>query len=156
MVVEGGWRARAGLLLAALLAAAGAAWAQPAPRLLEQCAACHGPGGNAQIAHYPSLAGQPSLFIENQLVIMREGLRVVPSMDPVLKGLSDEAIVGLARHFAALPSLPAPAPVRAEAYRLGAQLSKQLLCGTAICPPTPANNRCRAWPGRTRLTCCKP
>jgi len=58
-----------------LLAAAAAA--QPKPETLAACAACHGPGGNSQIPQFPSLAGQPKVFVENQLVLIREGLRDV-------------------------------------------------------------------------------
>ena len=120
-----------GLVLAPLLwAAASAASAQPAPGLLAACAACHGPDGNSQAPEVPSLAGQPSLFIENQLVLMREGLRDVPQMKEVLAGMKDEQVIALARHFAAQPLAPRATPVQRDKYDLGAQLSRQKLCGT--------------------------
>ena len=50
------------------------------------CTACHGPDGNSQIPAIPSLAGQPRVFIENQLVLIREGLRDVPAMKGMLMG----------------------------------------------------------------------
>jgi hypothetical protein len=37
------------------------------------------PSGNSPSPAIPSIAGQPRVFIENQLVIMREGLREVPA-----------------------------------------------------------------------------
>lgn len=122
------WAALAALCLAA------AAQAQTPP-LAEACTACHGPGGNSRQSGQPSIAGQPRTFIENQLVLIREGLREVPTMAGLLKGMSDEDITALARHFAALPAQPAPAgkPV-AERLAAGAALSKQLLCATCHLP----------------------
>ncbi len=124
----------AGAVAWLLLVACGVAQAQPPAATLAACAACHGPGGNAAVAQFPSLAGQPKVFIETQLVLIREGLREVPSMKAVMTGMGDEEIVALARHFAAQPPEPsaaaAAAPVRAAQYALGAQASRQMLCGT--------------------------
>ena len=50
------------------------------PPQLALCIACHGPQGNSQIPLTPSLAGQPKLFLENQLVLIREGLRDIAQM----------------------------------------------------------------------------
>ncbi len=117
-------------LLAAGLLAAAAAWAQPSAERLAACAACHGANGNSPSPAIPSIAGQPRVFIENQLVIMREGLREVPVMAPVLKGLGDEEISALARHFSALPIVPATMPVQPDKQRAGAEISRKSLCGT--------------------------
>lgn len=122
------WAAVAALLLSA------AAQAQVLP-LADTCTACHGAGGNSRQSGQPSIAGQPKTFIENQLVLIREGLRDVPTMAPLLKGMSDEDITTLARYFAALPAQPAPStrPV-AERLAAGAALSKQMLCATCHLP----------------------
>lgn len=130
-------------LAALLLAASAAAQAQAqVPPLAETCTACHGPGGNSRTSGQPSIAGQPKIFIENQLVLIREGLREVPTMAPVVKNLSDEDIGALARHFAAQPAQPAlaakPVPERLAA---GAALSKQLLCGTCHLPNYAGQNQ---------------
>ena len=45
---------------------------------------------------HPSIAGQPKVFIENQLVLIREGLRDVPEMKEIVAGMSDETIIALA------------------------------------------------------------
>jgi cytochrome c553 len=45
---------------------------QPADTQLRRCSACHGPQGNSQVPAIPSLAGQPQLFIENQMVLIRD------------------------------------------------------------------------------------
>jgi len=110
-------------------------WAQqPPPATLAACNACHGPGGNSQIAQTPSLAGQPKLFIENQLVLIREGLREVESMKEVMAGMTDETIVALARHFAAQKPVVKTSPVNEEKARLGAVTASKMLCGTCHLP----------------------
>ena len=123
-------RVAAGLVTASLLLMSGAVSAQPPPAMLATCAACHGPGGNSQIAQTPSLAGQPKLFVENQLVLIREGLRDVPQMKSLMAGMSDETIIALAQHFAALAPAPKALPVNQERVRLGAATASKMLCGT--------------------------
>ena len=61
-------------------AAAGAQ--QPGPDKVAACTACHGPGGNSPTPAIPSIAQQPKTFLENQLVLIREGLRDVPAPKP--------------------------------------------------------------------------
>ncbi len=120
-------------LAALLLAGASAALAQ-APAGAVVCAACHGGGGLARLPGTPSIAGQPRIFIENQLVLMREGLREVPVMASVVKGLSDEDIGALARHHAALPPPVASGAAQPARQRVGAELSRRLLCSTCHLP----------------------
>ena len=50
----------------------------------------------------PSLAGQPEFYLTNQLFLFREGVRKVPGMSELLKGLKDDDLVALAGHFAKL------------------------------------------------------
>lgn len=129
----------AGLLAAAL--PAGPAAAQPADPQL--CIACHGPGGNSVIPGTPSIAGQPRIFLENQLVLIREGLRQVPAMEAVMRGLTDEQITALSRHFAAEPAR-APAAAAAARPQLRAQaaeLSRRALCGTCHLPDYRGQNQ---------------
>ncbi len=67
-------RSLAGLATASSLLLSSAAPAQqPPPATVAVCNACHGPEGNSQIPLTPSIAGQPKLFVENQLVLIREG-----------------------------------------------------------------------------------
>ena len=61
-------------LLAALFISA--AHGQAEDRLAAQlrtCAGCHGVDGNPTIAGTPSIAAQPRIFVENYLVMTREG-----------------------------------------------------------------------------------
>ena len=123
------------LAAAALLFFAGAASAQqPGAAQLALCAACHGPAGNSQIALTPSLAGQPRLFIENQLVLIREGLRDIPQIKGLLNGVTDAQIVALAEYFAAQKPASTPGPVDSAVYRRGQALSGKMLCGTCHLP----------------------
>jgi len=122
------------LTAASLLLMPGAVPAQLPPAMLATCTACHGPGGNSQIAQTPSLGGQPKLFVENQLVLIREGLRDVPQMKSLTAGISDETIIALAQHFAALAPAPKALPVNQERVRLGAATASKMLCGTCHLP----------------------
>jgi cytochrome c553 len=110
------------------------AQAQPAAERLAVCGGCHGPNGQSALPGTPSLAGQPRVFIENQLVIMREGLREVPAMKPFVAGLSDAEIGALATHYAGLPPKPAGTTSAPDKARAGAALAQRLLCGTCHLP----------------------
>ena len=126
------------LALVAVACAAGAALAQApqTPRTLAACEACHGPGGNTVTPLVPSLAGQPRVFLENQLVLVREGLRDIPVMRDLMKDVGDDEIRALATHFAAQrAALPAHSPpLQDERYRAGAALAQKALCGTCHLP----------------------
>jgi len=121
---------RAAVAMVLLGAAAAAAAAEPRADRLAQCAACHGPEGRSATPGTPSLAGQPRLFVENQLVIIREGLREVPAMADLVRGMSDDEISALATYYASRPPRP-PAPATLPGRkRAGAELSRRLLCGS--------------------------
>lgn len=124
---------------AALLAAGGLAQsqqpAQPQATRLPVCIACHGPQGNSQLPDTPSLAGQPRLFIENQLVLIREGLREVPQMKGLLDGMTDAEIVQLASYFAAQqPKSAAAGTPDAARYRRGEEIAARGHCGSCHLP----------------------
>ncbi len=124
------------LLRCALLAAAAlgpGAYAQQ-PQRLELCAACHGPQGNSTNPKIPALAGQPKTFLENQLVLIREGLRDIPQMKGSLDGLSDADLIVLAQYFAAQTPVPPVGEVSAERFQRGKVLAHSMLCGTCHLP----------------------
>ncbi|MFY9512280.1 MAG: c-type cytochrome, partial [Rubrivivax sp.] len=98
------------------------------------CTACHGPGGNSVVPAIPSIAGQPKLFLENQLVLIREGLRDVPAMKLLMDGLNDTQIIELAKHFAAQPAAVPAGPLQQARFQAGADVSKRALCGTCHLP----------------------
>jgi len=104
--------------------------AKPLPEMIAACTACHGADGNAPNPQWPSIAGQPRLFIENQLVLIREGLRDVPTMKAVMGTLVDADITAIARHYSALPKIPMATAVRQDQRLRGAEISRRALCGT--------------------------
>lgn len=123
------------LAAAALLLFIASAPAQQPPPQAAACAACHGPGGNSQQPLIPSLAGQPKLFIENQLVLVREGLRDIPAMKGLLDGLTDAELIALAQYFSAQkPLRTATGPRDAAAYGRGQALSAKMHCGSCHLP----------------------
>jgi cytochrome c553 len=103
--------------------------------LLALCAACHGPLGNSSNPQVPSLAGQPKLFVENQLVLIREGLRVVPEMKGLLDKVPDDQVVELAKYFSSQKLAPATArPLDAAAAQRGKQVADRMHCGSCHRP----------------------
>ena len=129
------WRPLA-LGLAAAVLCLGAAAAQPMPldERIALCGACHGEDGNSRIENTPSLAGQPEFFLANQLILMREGVRKVEAMAPFVKGLADDTIVALAKHYASLPPKPSDNPVDPAKVKRGAALAEALRCGSCHLP----------------------
>ena len=108
-----------------------------AERARAVCAACHGPTGHASMPSTPSLAGQPKVFLENQLVMIREGLREIAAMKGLLDKLADADLIALATWYAAQPQMPAGPPTGtpdAAAIERGGTLAKQALCGTCHLP----------------------
>ena len=94
------------------------------------CAACHGPDGNSTSPQVPSIAGQPALFLETQLVLFREELRKSEQMLPVVKGMKDAEIVKLAEHFSKLPAKGMEsAPSNPALTKTGQEKAKALRCG---------------------------
>lgn len=83
---------------------------------LETCAACHGPNGVSPNQQVPSLAAQPDIFTQWQLVYMRDGTRKVEAMEEVVKGMTDSDIRFYGSYFASLPPpVPEhPKPTEAE------------------------------------------
>ena len=98
------------------------------------CSACHGADGNSQLPNIPSLAGQPKVFVENQLVIIREGLRDIPAMKGLLEGVSDVDITAMAVHFATLPARNAPPPGDPALMAQGKVLAEGMRCGICHLP----------------------
>ena len=96
---------------------------------LKVCAACHGADGNSQTPGVPSIAGQPRLFLETQLVLTREGLRSTPAMQSAVRGLSDREITAIANHFSALPIRPTPGETDAPLARRGREVAEKYRCG---------------------------
>jgi cytochrome c553 len=88
-------------------AAAQAAPPVKPPAIALTCTACHGAKGISSTRNTPSLAGQPDIFTQYQLVFMRDGARSAGVMQAVVKNLTDDNIRDLGAYYAALPPPPA-------------------------------------------------
>jgi len=64
------------------------------------CAACHGMDGNSEIAEWPKLAGQHPDYAARQTRMVRDQLRDVPEMYPMVMDLSDQDIADIAAFYA--------------------------------------------------------
>ena len=122
-------------LAAAMLLVPAIAAAQPAAERIALCESCHGKDGNSTTPKTPSIAGQPVTYLENQLVYFREELRNAPVMQAVAKGMKDEEISALARHFASRRATPtATRPPDADITERGRALIEKLHCGQCHLP----------------------
>lgn len=122
------------VLVGAVLAAAPAAYAQITAQRLALCAACHGADGNSQLKGIPSLAAQPKLFLETQLVLIREGVRDIPAMKGSLDGVSDVEITALAKYYSDKSLATVPTDMNAEVFARGGKLAEGMRCGICHLP----------------------
>ena len=99
-------RRPAALAVAAVLAvSAGGAVAADATAgktLAQSCAVCHGVLGLSTLPDAPNIAGQPAIYVVNQLRAFRSGERRQEMMNLIAKPLSDADIDNLAAWFAAI------------------------------------------------------
>jgi cytochrome c553 len=94
------------------------------------CATCHGQDGNSRAAAIPSLAGQPRTFLENQLIMIREGIRVIPVKSGQLDGITDREVIALSKYFSGQTLIPVASQRDEGLFRRGEHLSREMLCGT--------------------------
>jgi cytochrome c553 len=122
--------------LAALLLGAVSAMAQSGPlaEKLQLCAACHGEDGNSKMEKIPSLAGQPAFFVLNQLFLMREGVRKVEAMAPIVKDLTDQDLTDLSEHYAKLAPKRSDEPFDPELAKRGQGIAARQRCGSCHLP----------------------
>ena len=66
------------------------------------CVLCHGTAGISKLPNAPHLAGQPAIYLEEQLRGYRSGRRRHEVMNVVAKPLSDADIADLAAWFASI------------------------------------------------------
>jgi cytochrome c553 len=67
-----------------------------------QCNVCHGSNGMSQIPNAPHLAGQPEIYLVEQLKNYRSGKRANEVMAVLAKPLSDDDIANLAAWYASI------------------------------------------------------
>jgi len=135
------WRRPPAFVLAAAFVCAsqfhaGHAHAQSGPlaEKIQLCSACHGEDGNSKLEKIPSLAGQPAFFILNQLFLMREGVRKVEAMAPIVKDLKDDDLTRLSEHFAKLPAKRSDEAIDPALAKKGAEIATHRGCGSCHLP----------------------
>jgi cytochrome c553 len=84
-----------------------------ADQKIASCVDCHGPGAQRQHSDYPRLAGQPALYLQQQLQLFqlrdRGGTDNAGLMHPIADKLSEQQIEALAAFYASL-SVASAAP----------------------------------------------
>ena len=91
----------ASLLLLAF--AARAADAKAGEAKAQPCVACHGVDGISTQPNAPNLAGQPAIYLADQLRQFRSGKRPSEVMAVIAKPLSDADVDDLAAWFESIP-----------------------------------------------------
>jgi cytochrome c553 len=124
------WPPALGLAAGLILTCGVSAENVPLSQRIELCGSCHGADGNSRMNKIPSLAGQPQLFVFNQLFLMREGVRRVEAMAAIVKELSDAELEALAKHFSSLPPKSTDQSDDSAATSRGADLAARLRCGS--------------------------
>ncbi len=97
----------------------------------ELCIGCHGEGGISQTENIPSLAAQPDLFTQWQLVFFRAGTRKDAQMQPIVEQLNNDDIRNLGAYFASLtPPKNPKADDNPDLSQKGAQAAVGRRCGS--------------------------
>ena len=94
------------------------------------CAACHGANGNSATAGTPSIAAQPRIFLENYLVMTREGVRGSQAMQALFKGVPDKDIVALAKHYSGLKASAENLPTDKKLFEKGKAIAAKNRCAS--------------------------
>jgi cytochrome c553 len=98
------------------------------------CTQCHGTSEQPALPGVPSLAGQQAEFLEAQLFFIREGLRPVPQMEGMLKGMKDSDLSDMAAYFSKQAPLRLRTKPNPELQARGEAVAKQHGCGTCHMP----------------------
>ena len=123
------------VVIAFALCAACCAQAQKPSERLKICGTCHGTDGVSPTPGVPSLAGQQKVFLENQLVLIREGLRGTEVMQKLLHRVPDKEIVAIAEHYSrAAPRPAAGAKADPALMQRAQQVARKLRCGECHLP----------------------
>lgn len=118
----------------ALAGAAHAADADAGRVKAAPCTGCHGERGSATLPLTPSLASQPPLYVQMQIILYREKQRDIPQMTPFVQGLSDADVEDIAAFFAAQPMQPSAAPADTARARSGERIAAANHCGSCHLP----------------------
>jgi cytochrome c553 len=96
-------RRAGGLLLAAIASGTLAADPPPGRAKAQPCTPCHGALGIGVTPDAPHLAGQPRIYLAEQLKAFRSGKRGHEVMNVIARPLSDDDIAALSEWYASIP-----------------------------------------------------
>jgi cytochrome c553 len=94
----------------------------------QACAACHGPHGQSSIATTPSLAGQTSRYLFEELRDFKAGRRDSPTMTPIATTLSAGDMQAFADYFSAQRPMSSNAATDAATVAQGRSIATSALC----------------------------
>jgi cytochrome c553 len=103
------------VVVAALLSAAPAAWADSIEDKASVCSACHGEKGLPAEPAVPIIWGQQDGYLYLQLRDFQKGARKDDQMTPIAQSLSKEDALALAEYFSAKPWPKTGAPSASKA-----------------------------------------
>jgi cytochrome c553 len=119
------------VVVAALLAAATAAWADAIEDKASVCSACHGEKGLPDDKAIPIIWGQNEGYIYLQLRDFQKGARKDDRMTPIAQSLSKEDAQALAAYFAGKSWPKTGAPSASKADETAAMTAiKSVVCGS--------------------------
>jgi sulfide dehydrogenase cytochrome subunit len=101
--------------------------------MLMMCTSCHGEDGRGEESDIPIIAGIPAIVQEDALFAYQDGARNCSSKPMMCKSISrltEEQIVELVAHFAAMPYVPAGEEFDAALAQTGKTLHQE---NCAIC-----------------------
>jgi cytochrome c553 len=117
------------VVVAALLSAATAAWADAIADKVEVCSACHGEKGLPAEPAIPIIWGQNEGYLYLELRDFQKGARKDDQMTPIAQSLSKEDVLALAAYFAAKPWPKTGAPDASKANVTSAMTAiKSVVC----------------------------
>ena len=117
------------VVVAALLSAANAAWADAIADKAEICSACHGEKGLPAEPAIPIIWGQNEGYLYLELRDFQKGARKDDRMTPIAQSLSKEDALALAQYFAAKPWPKTGAPDASKADTASAMTAiKSVVC----------------------------
>jgi cytochrome c553 len=119
------------VVVAALISAATAAWADTIDDKASVCSACHGEKGLPSDPSIPIIWGQNEGYLYLQLRDFQKGARKDDRMTPIAQSLSKEDAQALAAYFAAKPWANTSAPRASKADEAAAMTAiKSVVCGS--------------------------
>ena len=119
------------VIVAALLSAATAAWADAIADKIEVCSACHGDKGLPAEPAIPIIWGQNEGYLYLELRDFQKGARKDDQMTPIAQSLSKEDAQALAAYFAGKPWPRTEAPSASKANEAAAMTAiKSVVCGS--------------------------